>query len=471
MSSASVIEATAARNVAPSLAADRASVSAPPAYPHFPAAEALVQALRDAGLLAREAAEQAVTVGREANLHVTTALLRLNAIAELPLYRHYADLLGLPLLQHESDEAGVLAPQFQAAVQALGLSPSWFALKGLLALRRADHVLVAFREEVGTDALALLWRRCAASALPMQLAVVTPTLVQRVHSTQSVAEPFGVADDLRLLRELAEEGPTIELVNSLLSQAVTQRASDIHFEPEEFDFAVRLRVDGQMQELARHPRDRYDAVVCRVKILSGLDIAERRLPQDGRINGRVHGESFDMRVSVLPGSLGEAMVLRLLRQDRKPQALQDLGMSEPHAQLFRRWTQLSNGIVLVTGPTGSGKSTTLYTALELANDRRRKIITIEDPVEYRIKGITQLQVNADIGYTFATALRSILRHDPDMILVGEIRDEETARIAIQSALTGHMVLSTLHTNSAIGAITRLVDMGSSRSSSLPACAG
>jgi len=293
----------------------------------------------------------------------------------------------------------------------------------------------------------------------MRLAVATPTLVQRVHSSRNEAEPFAVADDLRLLRELAEEGPTIELVNSLLSQAVTQRASDIHFEPEEFDFAVRLRVDGQLQELARHPRDRYDAVVCRVKILSGLDIAERRLPQDGRINGRVHGESFDMRVSVLPGSLGEAMVLRLLRQDRKPQALQDLGMSEPQAELFRRWTQLSNGIVLVTGPTGSGKSTTLYTALELANDRRRKIITIEDPVEYRIKGITQLQVNAEIGYTFATALRSILRHDPDMILVGEIRDEETARIAIQSALTGHMVLSTLHTNSAVGAITRLVDMG------------
>jgi len=463
MNSVSVIEATPQARAVPSAAADRASVSTAQATPlqpvHFPAADTVVQTLRDAGLLAREAAEQAVTVAREANLHITTALLRLNAIAELPLYRHYAGLLGLALLQHETDEAGVLAPQFQAAAQALGLTPSWFALKGLLALRRADHVLVGFREEIGADALALLARRCAASALPMQLAVVTPTLVQRVHSTQNEAEPFGVADDLRLLRELAEEGPTIELVNSLLSQAVTQRASDIHFEPEEFDFAVRLRVDGQMQELARHPRDRYEAVVCRVKILSGLDIAERRLPQDGRINGRVHGESFDMRVSVLPGSLGEAMVLRLLRQDRKPQALQDLGMSEPHARLFRRWTQLSNGIVLVTGPTGSGKSTTLYTALELANDRRRKIITIEDPVEYRIKGITQLQVNADIGYTFATALRSILRHDPDMILVGEIRDEETARIAIQSALTGHMVLSTLHTNSAIGAITRLVDMG------------
>ena len=429
------------------------------AHPHFPTADLVLQTLHGAGLLAREAVEQAAAVARETGLHVTTALLRLNAIAELPLYRHYARLLDLPLLQHESDEAGMLAPQFQAAAQTLRLAPPWFALKGLLALQRQDHVLVAFREEVNSSTLALLTRRCAAAALPMQLAVATPTLVQRVHSSRNEAEPFAVADDLRLLRELAEEGPTIELVNSLLSQAVTQRASDIHFEPEEFDFAVRLRVDGQLQELARHPRDRYDAVVCRVKILSGLDIAERRLPQDGRINGRVHGESFDMRVSVLPGSLGEAMVLRLLRQDRKPQALQDLGMSEPQAELLRRWTQLSNGIVLVTGPTGSGKSTTLYTALELANDRRRKIITIEDPVEYRIKGITQLQVNAEIGYTFATALRSILRHDPDMILVGEIRDEETARIAIQSALTGHMVLSTLHTNSAIGAITRLVDMG------------
>jgi len=222
---------------------------------------------------------------------------------------------------------------------------------------------------------------------------------------------------------------------------------------------VRMRVDGEMLQQSVQARDRFDAVACRIKILSNLDIAERRLPQDGRINARVNGESFDIRVSILPGSTGESIVLRLLRQERKPLNLQDLGMADDQARLFEAWSRQPNGIILVTGPTGSGKSTTLYTALELANDRTKKIITVEDPVEYKIPGITQLQVNADIGFSFATALRSILRHDPDVILVGEIRDEETARIAIQSSLTGHLVFSTLHTNSAIGAVTRLIDMG------------
>lgn len=427
--------------------------------PTFPSASELLERLHADGLIGRDAADQALSLVREAGLHPTTALLRLNAIAELPLYRHYAGQLGLPLLQQETDEAVLLAPQLLAAAEQLALSTDWLALKGLIVLHRADGLLLAFREYIGGEALALLKRRADGVGLALSLAVLTPTLADRVFSTQRQIDPVAANDDLRMLRELAEEGPTIELVNSLLSQAVTQRASDIHFEPEEFEFAVRLRVDGDMLELARHPKDRFDAVVCRIKILSGLDIAERRLPQDGRINGRVHGESFDIRVSVLPGVLGESLVLRLLRQDRKPSQLQDLGMSPRHSVIFQRWTQFANGIVLVTGPTGSGKSTTLYTALELANDRSRKIITVEDPVEYRIKGITQLQVNSDIGYTFASALRSILRHDPDMILVGEIRDEETARIAIQSALTGHMVLSTLHTNSAVGAITRLIDMG------------
>lgn len=419
----------------------------------------LLEQLRSDGLISREAADQTLSLGREANLHFTTALLRLNAIAEMPLYRYYAAQLQLPLLNQESDEAALLAPQLLTTAEALGLSIDWLSLKGLIVLQREDHLLVAFREQISGESLALLGRRATGLGLPVRPALMTPTLADRVYSTQRQIEPIGATDDLRMLRELAEEGPTIELVNSLLSQAVTRRASDVHFEPEEFEFSVRLRVDGDMLELARHSKDRFDAVVCRIKILSGLDIAERRLPQDGRINGRVHGESFDIRVSVLPGVLGESLVLRLLRQDRKPGQLQDLGMSPRHAEMFQRWTQLANGIVLVTGPTGSGKSTTLYTALELANDRSRKIITVEDPVEYRIKGITQLQVNSDIGYTFAAALRSILRHDPDMILVGEIRDEETARIAIQSALTGHMVLSTLHTNSAIGAVTRLIDMG------------
>lgn len=427
--------------------------------PEYPSAPQYLDRLHAAGLLTRDAADEAQTLVQEAGLHVITALLRLNAVPELTLYRHYAASLALPLLDQDHHELGLMSPQFSAAMDRISVSMDWLSLKGLVMLLDGDVLTLAFREAVTSEAVGLLQRRCREQGLSMALAVITPTLAGRLFSNRSDADSFGASDDIRMLRELAEEGPTIELVNSILSQAVTRRASDVHFEPEEFEFVVRLRVDGDMQELVRHPKDRFDAVVSRVKILASLDIAERRLPQDGRINGRVHGESFDIRVSVLPGVLGESLVLRLLRQDRKPGRLEDLGMREAHAQLFSRWTQMANGIVLVTGPTGSGKSTTLYTALELANDKSRKIITIEDPVEYRIKGLTQLQVNSDIGYTFASALRSILRHDPDMILVGEIRDEETARIAIQSALTGHLVLSTLHTNSAIGAITRLLDMG------------
>jgi general secretion pathway protein E len=254
----------------------------------------------------------------------------------------------------------------------------------------------------------------------------------------------------------------VELVNSILSQAVTHRASDIHIEPSDRQFAVRVRVDGVMRDLQSSPADRFDATVCRIKILSQLDIAERRLPQDGRMTARIHGESFDVRVSILPGARGESVVLRLLRQDRPSYALADLGMLADHTVQFEGWVAAPNGIVLVTGPTGSGKTTTLYTALDLGNDGLKKIITVEDPVEYKLQGIVQCQVNADIGYSFANALRSILRHDPDVILIGEIRDAETAGIAVQSALTGHLVFSTLHTNSAAGAVTRLSDMGVDR---------
>jgi general secretion pathway protein E len=270
---------------------------------------------------------------------------------------------------------------------------------------------------------------------------------------------FGSGLDLQHLKELAEEGPVIELVNSVLSRAVSLRASDVHLEPAEKGFDVRLRVDGSMVELEHYASIPYEAVVCRVKILSVMDIAERRLPQDGRLDARVNGINFDVRVSVIPTARGESVVLRLLRQERMPQSLHDLGMADADAQLLERWLRLPNGLVLVTGPTGSGKSTTLYTTIDLLGRRTDKIVTVEDPVEYKLSGISQIQVNAEIGLDFAQALRSILRHDPDVILVGEIRDGTTAQIATQAALTGHLVLSTLHTNTAAGAVTRLLDMG------------
>ncbi|WP_418316442.1 GspE/PulE family protein [Piscinibacter sakaiensis] len=413
------------------------------------------------GLISLESSQRSAALLEQTGVHVVSGLRRLNAIAEAPLYQFYAGFVALPLLNADNSDVEQLARSVHDATGQLGLSTSWLVLKGILPFDSDGASWIAFREEVEADVLQLMQRKARLRGQELRLTLITPSLFERLSpSLQTAQQTFTAAgDDLRALRELAEEGPTIELVNAILSKAVTRRASDVHVEPSDVDFSVRVRVDGEMLLQERQPRDRFDAVVCRIKILSNLDIAERRLPQDGRINARVNGEAFDIRVSVLPGSAGESIVLRLLRQERKPTRLQDLGMSAAQAAVFEAWSQFPNGIVLVTGPTGSGKSTTLYTALELANDQTKKIITVEDPVEYKIGGITQLQVNPEIGFTFASALRSVLRHDPDVILVGEIRDEETARISIQSSLTGHLVFSTLHTNSAIGAVTRLTDMG------------
>jgi general secretion pathway protein E len=272
-------------------------------------------------------------------------------------------------------------------------------------------------------------------------------------------EQRDVLDDVLNLRELAEEAPVVELVANTLSQALGERASDIHIEPEERHFAIRYRIDGVLHNRLTLPRDRFDAVASRVKLLSGMDIAERRLPQDGRIGQRINGQEVDIRVSALPGSWGESLVLRLLPKEREHFSLRTLGMEADQQAAFSATIREPNGIVLVTGPTGSGKSTTLYAALEAIIDGTKKIITVEDPVEYDIRGVTQVQVHPEIGYTFAQALRSLLRQDPDIVMIGEIRDLETAQIAIQASLTGHLVFSTLHTNDATSAFTRLVDMG------------
>ncbi len=261
------------------------------------------------------------------------------------------------------------------------------------------------------------------------------------------------------MRELAEDAPVIALVNSLIAEAIDERASDIHVEPGDLLFDIRFRVDGVLHARHRLPMAKYPAVSSRIKLIAALDIAERRLPQDGRVSIRAAGQELDIRVSVIPEVRGESIVMRLLRKQRSDLKLEELGIAPDHLAELEGWLDHPNGLVLVTGPTGSGKSTTLYAALAAANDLTRKIITVEDPVEYRLRHVIQIQVQADIGFTFARALRSILRHDPDIILVGEIRDRETAEIAIQAALTGHLVLATLHTNDALAAIPRLTDMG------------
>ena len=259
----------------------------------------------------------------------------------------------------------------------------------------------------------------------------------------------------------AEDASIIRFVNQVLRDAIELRASDIHLEPFEHEFQIRYRVDGVLQTIPVPAQIKrfQPAIVSRLKILSHLNIAEKRLPQDGRLKIRLDSNDVDIRVSVIPMLHGEAVVLRLLRQNSTLLGMGEMGMDARELKSFRRVLGLPHGIILVTGPTGSGKTTTLYTALNEINDQVRKIITIEDPIEYQLKGINQIQVSEKSGLTFARGLRSILRHDPDVILVGEIRDRETAQIAVQASLTGHLVFSTLHTNDAPGAVTRLIDMG------------
>lgn len=256
-----------------------------------------------------------------------------------------------------------------------------------------------------------------------------------------------------------ESGPTAKLVNSLLLDAVNQGASDIHIEPTEKGLRIRFRIDGILHEVEKLPKKFQAPVISRIKIISDMDIAERRVPQDGRIKMIIKGNTYDFRVSTLPGVFGEKVVLRILGRSEISLSLESLGFSEENYKKYVKMLKTPYGIILVTGPTGSGKSTTLYASLNMINSPDINIITVEDPVEYQLPGIHQVQVNPKAGLNFANALRSILRQDPDVILVGEIRDEETARIAIQAALTGHLVLSTLHTNDAPSAVTRLIDMG------------
>jgi len=269
------------------------------------------------------------------------------------------------------------------------------------------------------------------------------------------------AENTNLDEAAEDEASIIHFVNQVLKDAIELRASDIHLEPFEDEFRIRYRIDGVLQDVPVPAQlKRFQpAIVSRVKILSHLNIAEKRLPQDGRIKIRVDDAEVDIRVSVIPMLHGEAVVMRLLRQNSKLRGLSDLGMATREVDCFKHVLQMPHGIILVTGPTGSGKTSTLYTALNEINDSVRKIITIEDPVEYQLKGVNQIQVNEKSGLTFARGLRSILRHDPDVVLIGEIRDAETAQIAVQASLTGHLVFSTLHTNDAPGALTRLVDMG------------
>ncbi len=411
------------------------------------------------GLLTDAALERAERMTVASGDRLPAVITKLGLMTERDMAKALADFCGLAVVEpSDYPEAPVLADR---------LSPRFLSETKVIPIAdRADGVTVALADP--TDRFAVEALRLAVGR-PLDLAVAVPAdldqALERLY--RSPAGPDGAgADgpgddiaDIERLKDLASEAPVIQAVNRLIARAVELSASDIHVEPAEAGLAVRLRLDGVLRAEDPLPADLKPAIVSRIKIMAGLDIAERRVPQDGRIKLTTRGSVIDLRVSVIPTVHGESIVLRVLDQGRVALEFGALGIDGDAAAQLTAALDRPNGIFLVTGPTGSGKTTTLYAALKRMITGDRKIITVEDPVEYQLDGITQIPVRPAVGLGFPESLRAILRHDPDVILVGEIRDKTTATIAAQAALTGHLVLSTLHTNSAAGSVTRLLDMG------------
>jgi len=396
---------------------------------------------------------------------LTALLVRLGLVSERDLAEAWTATLNLPLLSAKDvpdvPPESMLTARFMkqyhvvpvgetdAALQLAVADPgdAYIPHAVQLACGRPVSLVVAARSEI--DDLIERWFGAGRSALG--------SIVEGLEGERG--ETAAGDDDIEHLRDLASEAPVIRLVNLLIQRAVEARASDIHIEPFENRLKVRYRIDGVLHEVEAPPASSTAAMISRIKIMARMNIAERRLPQDGRIMLRVQGKELDLRVSCIPTSFGESVVMRILDRGKVVLDFKALGFDDLTLPPFLRVLEQPHGILLVTGPTGSGKTTTLYTALSKINTPDRKIITVEDPVEYQLEGINQMQVKPQIGLDFAGALRSIVRQDPDVIMIGEMRDLETCKIAIQSALTGHLVLSTLHTNSAAGGLTRLLDMG------------
>ncbi len=429
--------------------------------------ERIVAALLEKGRLKEPDLARARRLQEEAGGSLLSLLARLGLVSERDHAETCAEVLGLSLIYLK--QVPELPPEMMPDAQPLSVR-----------FLRQFHVCLLGESKGRLDLwMADPYERYAIEAV--QLATGCPVrpwvglrseiddLIERWHGQgrsamgtiieDADAETTGNLDDVEHLRDLASEAPVIRLVNLVIQRAVELRASDIHIEPFENRLKVRYRVDGVLEEGESPPANLTAAVISRVKIMAKLNIAERRLPQDGRIMLRVQGKELDLRVSTVPTAHGESVVMRLLDRETVVFDFHKLGFTDYFLPQFQKVLEQPHGILLVTGPTGSGKTTTLYTALSKLNTADVKIITVEDPVEYQIEGINQIQAKPQIGLDFAQALRSIVRQDPDIIMIGEMRDLETARIAIQSALTGHLVLSTLHTNNAAGGITRMLDMG------------
>jgi general secretion pathway protein E len=420
----------------------------------------LGEILLERGLVTREDLDRALEIQRERGDKLGRILVDLGFIAQKDLLQALSDQLGVPLAHIDgppavSPETERLSSQFLRQAKILPLR-----LEGqTLTLAMADpldfETLSAARMATGLDILPEI-------ATESEILDALERYYGEAEKESAVLSRDGeeAAADLEHLRDMASEAPVIRLVNAMIASAVERRASDIHLEPFEREFRVRFRIDGVLHQEEAPPRELKAAIISRVKLMARLNIAERRLPQDGRIKVKALGREVDLRVSTLPTLYGESVVMRLLdRSAGDFYDLHNLGFDPLMLGRMEHFTAMPHGIFLVTGPTGSGKSTTLYAALKRINQTDKKIITIEDPVEYQMDGINQIHVNSQIGLTFAAGLRHIVRQDPDVVMVGEIRDRETADVAIRAALTGHFVYSTLHTNDAPSAIARLTDMG------------
>ncbi len=421
---------------------------------------ALAALLVDRGHCDPRSIERARRVANEAGARLDKVLIQLGLVTERGLADCYAALLGLEIAgpgRYPSDAplyAGELSPRFLRHARALPVSED----QGTLWVAVADPL------DTFTPAAIAAAAGCPVRLLvgvPIELDAAMDRLYAEIAPPPDAPDAPAEAseDDTERLKDLASEAPVIRMVNAMIGRAVETQASDIHVEPFEDRLRIRYRYDGVLQEAESPPARLAAAITSRIKIMAQLDIAERRLPQDGRIKLAVRGTEVDFRVSTIPSLYGETVVLRVLDRSTVAFDYARLGLSAPVITAIDLALDLPNGIVLVTGPTGSGKTTTLYTGLLSLNSVARKVVTVEDPIEYQLTGVNQIQVKPGIGLSFAALLRSILRQDPDVIMVGEIRDLETAQIAVQAALTGHLVLSTVHTNSAAATISRLRDMG------------
>jgi general secretion pathway protein E len=424
----------------------------------------LSAALIDRNLLDEFALRRARRAQAQSGERFDLVLSRLGLVTDTALAGILSDVLQMAVVGTDSFPR---APLFAEVLQGAYLK----AHKLLPLAETESEITVATADPFNTDAIAALgYLLDRPIGLRLAASGEIERAIERLYDQKSPLDAAaGLAppasgdesgiEDIRKLEDMASEAPVIKLVQNLVARAVEMQASDIHIEPREDSVRVRFRVDGVLHTVETLPLSVRAALSSRIKIMAQLNIAERRLPQDGRTKVTVRGHDVDLRVSTMPTVHGESVVLRILDQASVNLAFPSLGFSGAGLSAFERLLQEPNGIILVTGPTGSGKTTTLYTALSMLNDTERKLFTVEDPIEYQLAGINQIQVNPKIGLSFATALRSILRQDPDIVMVGEIRDLETAEMAIRASLTGHLVLSTVHTNGAAATVTRLLDMG------------